>query len=317
MTTTEALMSFETKTADGISRTRCFDANREELAGALNFPESTWRGNPRRCIAAAALPLVSIPAALDAMPADLLDLPDDAQIVARREIARYDAIEKAGKVRAEVADAIERHAAGLFNAREVAHMIHVAASAASRAYKGDSGIWFQKLTGGFKAGRLIALSRTETIYRHEDAPRSYERISRDSAAQYAISDCVFRLDDVNAWLDGERAACRLQPPAALAAPAAVPVVSAPAVAAPEPVAPYAEDVQPVNGLPTAQWKVPRSNRWTKAAKDQMHAMRASYSDAQIAQAFGLKHPRQVGNLIGSRAENAASKESSKSHRRLY
>lgn len=89
------------------------------------------------------------------------------------------------------------------------------------------------------------------------------------------------------------------PPASVAPPAAptpAPSASAPAVAAPEPVA-------AINSLPKAQWKVPRSNRWTKAAKDQMHAMRATYSDRQIADAFELKQARQVGKLIRSRLAN--------------
>lgn len=85
-------------------------------------------------------------------------------------------------------------------------------------------------------------------------------------------------------------------PSPPAAPTPAPSASAPAVAAPEPVA-------AINSLPKSQWKVPRSNRWTKAAKDQMHAMRATYSDRQIADAFELKQARQVGKLIRSRLAN--------------
>lgn len=305
MTTTEALMHFETNAPDGISRTRCFDANREELAGSLNFAESAWRGNPKKCIAAAALPLVHIPAALDAMPADLLHLPDDALIVARREIARYDTVETAGKVRAEVADGIERHKHGLYTAREIAHLSYKSASASSSTYSGDSESEYQEMASAFKSGRLIAFKRTGKLFRDSEIRQFPGVLSQSSAALNAMNDCWFKLDDVNAWLESERATWRLQPPSA-------PSASAPTVAAPEPVAIPAEAVPvyredaaatAINSLPRSKWKEPNSNRWTKAALGHMRAMRATHTDRQIAEAFELKHARQVGNLIGSRSEN--------------
>lgn len=105
---------------------------------------------------------------------------------------------------------------------------------------------------------------------------------------------------------------------------AVPASAAPEPPAPVAVAPETAPSASINPLPRAQWKEPRNNRWTKAAKDQMHAMRAAgHTDARIAEAFGLKQARQVGNLICSRAKNkiqaneAAPRRSSKDHRRAY
>lgn len=323
MTTTEAVMHFETKTTDGISRTSCFDANREELAGSLNFAESAWRSNPKKCTAAAALPLVHIPAALDAMPADLLNLPDDAQIVARREIARYDTVEKAGKVRAEVADGIERHAAGLFNAHEVAFWLEQQGGPRS-----NRDTLFKMLTDAVASGKLV------TFDPDEDLPSDAARLDHvahilgvRSLGGHLAHRQYLRIDVVNQWLASTGTARRLQPPAALAAPAATPVVSAPAVAHPESVAATVE-VEPegcedeaatlLNSLPKSRWKELRSNRWTKAAKDQMRAMRATHTDAQIAKAFELKHARQVGNLIDSRSANKsqATDASHKDHRKI-
>lgn len=96
-----------------------------------------------------------------------------------------------------------------------------------------------------------------------------------------------------------------------AEPTPAPSASAPDVV--EPVEPPADAVMPVNGLPMSQWKVPRSNRWTKAAKDQMRAMRDKYTDLQIAETFNLNSARQVGNLIGSRSANKAA---GKDHRKI-
>lgn len=286
MTTTEALMHFETKTQDGISRTRCFDANREELAGSLNFAESAWRSNPKKCIAAAALPLVHIPAALDAMPADLLHLPDDALIVARREIARYDTVETAGKVRAEVADGIERHTAGLFNAHEVAFWLEQQGGPRS-----NRDTLFKMLTDAVASGKLVTFDPDEDL--PSDATRLdhvAHKLGVRSLGKYLAHWQYLRIDVVNQWLASTGTARRLQPPA---------------VAAPEPVAPHAEAVlaEREDAPPKAQWKLPRSNRWTKAALGHMRAMRATHTDRQIAEAFELKHARQVGNLIGSRSEN--------------
>lgn len=305
MTTTEALMHFETNAPDGISRTRCFDANREELAGSLNFAESAWRSNPKKCIAAVAMPLVRIPAALDAMPADLLHLPDDAQIVARREIARYDTVEKAGKVRAEVADGIERHAAGLFNAHEVAFWLEQQGGPRS-----NRDTLFKMLADAVASGKLVTFDPDEDL--PSDATRLdhvAHKLGARSLGGHLAHRQYLRIDVVNQWLASTGTARRLQPPAA---PAAAPVVSAPAVAAPEPVAPPAEAVPTeredaaattINTLPKAQWKLPHSNRWAEIAKKHMRAMRATHNDAQIAEAFELKHARQVGNLIGSRSGN--------------
>lgn len=251
MTTTEALMHFETETVDGISRTRCFDANREELAGSLNFAESAWRSNQKKCIAAASLPLVRIPAALDAMPADLLILPDDAQIVARREIARYDTVAKAGKVRAEVADAIERRAAGLFTAREVAFLLEQ-----QRGPRSNRDTLFKMLADAIASGKLVTFDPDEDL--PSDATRldfAKHILGARSLGEYLAHGQYLRLDVVNQWLASTGTARRLQPPAALAAHAAVPVVSSPAVAAPEPVAPYAEDVPQV-----ASWTFTQSVR---------------------------------------------------------
>lgn len=234
MTTTEALMHFETKTQDGISRTRCFDDDGVELASSLNFAESAWRSDPKECIAAVARPLVRIPAALDAMPADLLDLPDDAQIVARREIARYDTVEKARKVRAEVADGIERHAAGLFSAREVAFWLEQQGGPRS-----NRDTLFKMLTDAVASGKLVTFDPDEDL--PSDATRLdhvAHKLGARSLGKYLAHGQYLRIDVVNQWLASTGTARRLQPPAALAAPAAAPVVSAPSVV--EPVAPPAE-----------------------------------------------------------------------------
>lgn len=293
MTTTEALMHFETNAPDGISRTRCFDANREELAGSLNFAESAWRGNPKKCIAAAALPLVHIPAALDAMPADLLHLPDDALIVARREIARYDIVEKAGKVRAEVADGIERHAAGLFNAHEVAFWLEQQGGPRS-----NRDTLFKMLTDAVASGKLVTFDPDEDL--PSDATRLdhvAHKLGARSLGGHLAHRQYLRIDVVNQWLASTGTARRLQPPTVAAPePVAIPAEAVPV---------YREDAAAtaINSLPRSKWKEPNSNRWTKAALGHMRAMRATHTDRQIAEAFELKHARQVGNLIGSRSEN--------------
>lgn len=56
-------------------------------------------------------------------------------------------------------------------------------------------------------------------------------------------------------------------------------------------------------LSRAAWKKPGSNHWTEEAKREMRTMREKHTDREIATAFGLKEPRQVGNLIGSRCAN--------------
>lgn len=234
-------LNFLTTGAGWVERTRCFTDTGEELAPNLNFPANNWRGNPHRCIAAASYPLVFVPAAPDAIPSELLALQDDTPIVARRETAPYDAIAKAGVIRAEVADAIERHKHGLYTAREIAHLSYKSASASSRTYSGDSESEYQEMASAFESGRLIAFKRTGKLLRDSEIRQFPGVLSQSSAALNAMNDCWFKLDDVNAWLESERATWRLQSPSA-------PSASAPAVALPEPVAAPAEAVPVSAGI---------------------------------------------------------------------
>ena len=250
--------NFRTTGAGWVERTRCFTDTGEELAPNLNFPANNWRGNPHRCIAAASYPLVFVPAAPDAIPSELLALQDDTPIVTRRETAPYDAIAKAGVIRAEVADAIERHKHGLYTAREIAHLSYKSASASSRTYSGDSESEYQEMASAFKSGRLIAFKRTGKLLRDSEIRQFPGVLSQSSAALNAMNDCWFKLDDVNAWLESERATWRLQSPSA-------PSASAPAVALPEPVAPVppmpstsapaVAGPESAGALPLTNWKM--------------------------------------------------------------
>lgn len=172
--------------------------------------------------------------------------------------------------------------------------------------------------------RLLEVARAR-LKNHPDLLRSFE----NEHARYRVCGFVALLvvTEGPSMLDPDARLCRIvdewvqawkqrfaagrpirvQPldarPEQTASPA--PSASTPVAAPAEAVPAEREDAAAttINTLPKAQWKLPRSNRWTEAAKGHMRAMRATHNDAQIAKAFELKHARQVGNLIGSRSEN--------------
>lgn len=108
-------------------RVRCFELvngeQGQEIAGALNFAKWLWEHELKKCIAADALPLVTVGLRPSEVPPELEAMPADAEIVFRDTCNQYDIITTAEKARRRVQEAIDRLERGVVNIYEAATML--------------------------------------------------------------------------------------------------------------------------------------------------------------------------------------------------